>query len=77
VRADALSFPASNTAFVISSTNSGMPWYLIGDAIEQFEAGGVGPMCILKNHQQWVLARQGRNLGNECFERPLPTLFAV
>ena len=48
--------------------------YLINDATEQFEAGGVGPMCILKNHQQLVLARQGRNLGNECFERSLPTL---
>ena len=49
-------------------------WYLVDDATEQFEAGGVGPMCILENNQQWVLARQGRSVGNECVERPLPTL---
>ena len=32
-------------------------WYLVDDATEQFEAGGVGPLCILENNQQWVLAR--------------------
>jgi hypothetical protein len=31
---------------------------IIDDAAEQFEAAGVRPMCILENHQQWILARQ-------------------
>jgi hypothetical protein len=48
--------------------------YLVDDTTKQFEAGGVGPMCIFKNDQQWTLVRQGRYLGNERIERSLPTL---
>src|SRR5262249_31488438 len=28
--------------------------YLVDDATKQFEASGVGPMCIFKNNQQWT-----------------------
>ena len=48
--------------------------YLVDDTTEQFEAGGVSPVCILKNNQPWILVRQGRYLGNERIERSLPTL---
>ena len=49
-------------------------WYSVHDATKQFEARGVGPMCILEDHQQRILARQGLDLRNERFKRSLPAL---
>ena len=37
-------------------------WYPVHDATEEFEGCWVGPMCILEDHQQRILTRQGDDL---------------
>ena len=41
---------------------------------ERFQAGGVGPMRVLEDHQHRTLARQRLHLRNERFQRSLPAL---
>src|SRR6185295_19939063 len=43
--------------------------YSADDAIKQFKARRVSPMCILENHQNRIVARKGYDLRNECIER--------
>ena len=37
-------------------------WYPVHDATEGFELRWVGPMCVLEDHQQRILARQRHDL---------------
>ena len=41
---------------------------------EQFQARGVGPMCVLKDHQHRIFACKRLDLRMERFQRFLPTL---
>ena len=41
---------------------------------ERFQAGGVGPMRILEDHQHRILARQRLHLRNQRLQRSLPAL---
>ena len=48
--------------------------YPVNNPTEQFEAGGVGPMRILEDHQNCILPSQSFQLGNERGPRSLSTL---
>ena len=48
--------------------------YPVHSSTERFKARGVDPMCILKDHQHWTLARQDLHLRRERFKRSLSAL---
>jgi hypothetical protein len=46
----------------------------VHDPTEHFQAGGITPMCILKDHQHRTLVRQFLHLGNERLRSSLSAL---
>ena len=46
----------------------------IHDPTEQFQTCGIGPMCVLKDHQQRTTVCQRLDLQNECVHSSLPAL---